>query len=85
MVRAVDGQLAIGNFGMAAEGMKLIKSIKVPQDMREGLRKRYALCQIRGYVNSVLIPNNMICYGEIGGGGGRGGRGGDTVGLQKRY
>lgn len=65
LVRAVDGHLGLGNFGMAAEGMKLIKNLGVPDGMREDLRTRYALCQQRGYMNSVVVPNKLICYGSL--------------------
>lgn len=65
LVRAVDGNLALGNFGIAAQGLKLIKERGVPDGMREDLRKRYDACQVSGYVNSVVIPSKLICYSSL--------------------
>lgn len=59
---AVDGNLVISNFGVAAHGLRLIKELGVPEDMRLSLRDKYEICQARGFANTLQQPAIPLCF-----------------------
>lgn len=65
LVRAAEASMLLGNFRTAAEGLKMIKDIGVPEGMREGLRERYAVCQTRGFAESVPMPPRIVCFASL--------------------
>lgn len=65
LVRAAEASMLLGNFRTAAEGLRMIKEIGVPEGMREGLRERYAVCQTRGFTESVPMPPRIVCFASL--------------------
>lgn len=65
LVRAAEANMLLGNFGTAAGGLRMIKDIGVPEGMREGLRERYAVCQARGFAESVALPPRVVCFASL--------------------
>lgn len=67
LVKTVDVYLTLSNFGLAAQAMKLIKQLGVPEGEgnREELRKRYAACQARGFSDSTPIPRRITCFSSL--------------------
>lgn len=65
LVRAAEANMLLGNFGTASGGLRMIKEIGVPEGMREGLRERYAVCQARGFAESVALPPRVVCFASL--------------------
>jgi hypothetical protein len=59
---AVNGNLAIENYGTAAQLMSLIRDIGVPPELRPQLRAKYALCTARGFENLSPRPSTRLCW-----------------------
>lgn len=62
LVLAIDAHMLLNNFGTAGQGMRLIKELGVPKDLRVSLRDKYAICSARGFVNNVQQNIQPLCF-----------------------
>lgn len=65
LVRTGDANMRLGNFGTASQALRLIKDIGVPENIREKLRQRFAVCQSHQFVDAVQMPPQNICYRSL--------------------
>lgn len=62
LVLAVDASILIGNFGTAAKGLQMIKTLGVPDELRVSLREKYNACTAKGFMETMQHPNAEVCY-----------------------
>eukprot|EP00178_Gracilaria_changii_P004406 TRINITY_DN1704_c0_g1_i1.p1 TRINITY_DN1704_c0_g1~~TRINITY_DN1704_c0_g1_i1.p1 ORF type:complete len:1349 (+),score=171.28 TRINITY_DN1704_c0_g1_i1:228-4274(+) len=65
LIQAVDASILLGNFGSAAEAMRLIKELGVTDDLRASLREKYAVCQTRGFVDTMPQSVGVLCFRSL--------------------
>ncbi|CAN8070452.1 unnamed protein product [Agarophyton chilense] len=65
LIQAVDANILLGNFGSAAQYMRLIHELGVPNDFRASLRDKYAACQTRGFVDTMPQSVGSICFQSL--------------------
>lgn len=65
LIQAVDANILLGNFGKAAQAMRMVKELGVPEEKRGSLREKYALCQTRGFVDTMPQPGGNLCFRSL--------------------
>ncbi|PXF42389.1 hypothetical protein BWQ96_07909 [Gracilariopsis chorda] len=65
LIQAVDANILLGNFGSAAQAMRMVKELGVPEEKRASLREKYALCQTRGFVDTMPQPGGQLCFRSL--------------------
>ncbi len=61
MRMALDKNIAVGNFGMAARWLRQIAE-KAPPAQRQALGAKLQICMQNGEVNKHMPPTNKLCY-----------------------
>lgn len=62
LILAADAHLLLNNFGSAAEALKIVKELGVPENMRSSLRDKYSVCAAKGFHDFVSVPSTAICF-----------------------
>ncbi|KAI0563722.1 WD40/YVTN repeat-like containing protein [Gracilaria domingensis] len=65
LVQAADANILLGNFGTAAQAMRLVKQLGIPDGSRASLREKYAVCQTRGFVDTMPQSFGSVCFRSL--------------------